>query len=124
MRQGVRQEVRQGKQDGDSNLGRSQAVKQEVGRTKEEVQGEGEVEEEEEGDAEDEGEKRAYAVFVSEVMLQQTRVSTVVPYYTRWMGRWPTVRHLARATEEVRRMGGINTHSMVACLLACMWVSG
>ena len=40
---------------------------------------------------------RAYAVWVSEVMLQQTRVATVVPYYRRWMERWPTVAALAAA---------------------------
>jgi A/G-specific adenine glycosylase len=38
-----------------------------------------------------------YAVWVSEIMLQQTRVETVIPYYERWMGRFPTVRALAEA---------------------------
>jgi A/G-specific adenine glycosylase len=38
-----------------------------------------------------------YAVWVSEIMLQQTRVDTVTPYFTRWMGRFPTVRALAEA---------------------------
>ena len=38
-----------------------------------------------------------YAVWVSEVMLQQTRVATVVDYFNRWMARWPTVGDLARA---------------------------
>lgn len=46
-------------------------------------------------------EERAYAVWVSEVMLQQTRVPVVVGYYDRWMARWPTVRSLAAATQEV-----------------------
>lgn len=41
-----------------------------------------------------------YAVLVSEVMLQQTRVDTVVPYFEAWMERWPTVEELARAKEE------------------------
>ena len=41
-----------------------------------------------------------YAVWVSEVMLQQTRVATVVDYFNRWMERWPTVHDLARATPE------------------------
>uniref|UniRef100_A0A804REA9 Adenine DNA glycosylase n=2 Tax=Zea mays TaxID=4577 RepID=A0A804REA9_MAIZE len=45
-------------------------------------------------------EERAYAVWVSEVMLQQTRVPVVVAYYERWMARWPTVRSLAAATQE------------------------
>src|SRR3989337_821063 len=38
-----------------------------------------------------------YAIWVSEVMLQQTRVETVVPYYRRWLRRFPTRRRLARA---------------------------
>jgi A/G-specific adenine glycosylase len=38
-----------------------------------------------------------YAVWVSEIMLQQTRVETVTPYFTRWMGRFPTVAKLAEA---------------------------
>ncbi len=42
----------------------------------------------------------AYAVLVSEVMLQQTRVETVVPYFEAWMERWPTVEALAAATED------------------------
>jgi A/G-specific adenine glycosylase len=38
-----------------------------------------------------------YAIWVSEVMSQQTRVETVVPYYTRWLRRFPDVDALARA---------------------------
>jgi A/G-specific adenine glycosylase len=38
-----------------------------------------------------------YAVWVSEVMLQQTRVETVIPYYRRWMSRFPDVAALAEA---------------------------
>jgi A/G-specific adenine glycosylase len=41
-----------------------------------------------------------YRIWVSEVMLQQTRVDTVIPYYERFMQRFPTVRHLAEAPEE------------------------
>lgn len=44
---------------------------------------------------------KAYAVWVSEVMLQQTQVATVVPYYERWMKKWPTVYELASANLEV-----------------------
>jgi A/G-specific adenine glycosylase len=39
-----------------------------------------------------------YAILVSEVMLQQTRVETVTSYYTRFLGAYPTVRALARAS--------------------------
>lgn len=49
----------------------------------------------------EEAEQRAYAVWVSEVMLQQTRVATVVSYYTKWMAQWPTVQALAAADIEV-----------------------
>jgi len=38
-----------------------------------------------------------YAVWISEVMLQQTQVRTVIPYWTRWMDALPTVQHLADA---------------------------
>ncbi len=41
-----------------------------------------------------------YAIWVSEVMLQQTQVKTVMPYWTRWMTQLPSVRALARASEE------------------------
>src|SRR5688572_4925603 len=40
-----------------------------------------------------------YAVWVSEVMLQQTRVETVLRYYAPWMRRFPDVEALARAPE-------------------------
>ncbi|XP_076857400.1 uncharacterized protein LOC143511708 [Brachyhypopomus gauderio] len=48
---------------------------------------------------------RTYAVWVSEVMLQQTQVATVTDYYNRWMKRWPTVQDLADASvEDVNKM--------------------
>lgn len=45
-------------------------------------------------------EKRAYEVWVSEIMLQQTRVSTVIPYFNNWIAKWPTVRDLAAADRD------------------------
>lgn len=57
----------------------------------------------------EERERKAYAVWVSEVMLQQTRVQTVVDYFNRWMEKWPTIHHLARASIEV-------------CLILCIFV--
>ena len=45
-------------------------------------------------------EKRAYEVWISEIMLQQTRVSTVIDYWTRWMDRFPTIQALAAAPAE------------------------
>src|SRR5918994_3070259 len=45
-----------------------------------------------------------YAILVSEVMLQQTQVDRVLPYYTRFLERFPTVEDLANAaTSEVIR---------------------
>ena len=38
-----------------------------------------------------------YHVWLSEIMLQQTTVATVAPYFTAFLDRWPTVRHLAGA---------------------------
>ncbi|XP_071723806.1 adenine DNA glycosylase-like [Rutidosis leptorrhynchoides] len=59
----------------------------------------------EEATNEEDREKRAYEVWVSEVMLQQTRVQTVINYFNRWMQKWPTLHHLALASlEEVNEM--------------------
>lgn len=46
------------------------------------------------------GDPSPYEVWVSEIMLQQTRVETVKPYFTRWMKTFPTVETLAKAEEE------------------------
>jgi A/G-specific adenine glycosylase len=42
----------------------------------------------------------AYAIWVSEVMLQQTQVATVIPYYQRFLARFPCVADLAAADEQ------------------------
>ncbi|MCQ3936433.1 MAG: A/G-specific adenine glycosylase [Chloroflexi bacterium] len=41
-----------------------------------------------------------YAVWVSEIMLQQTRVETVIPYFEKWMKLFPNVKTLANAKER------------------------
>ncbi len=41
-----------------------------------------------------------YAVWISEIMLQQTQVKTVIPYFIQWMKRYPTVASLACAKME------------------------
>ncbi len=41
-----------------------------------------------------------YAVWVSEIMLQQTRVEAVTPYFRRWMERFPSIEALAQAPEQ------------------------
>jgi A/G-specific adenine glycosylase len=43
---------------------------------------------------------RPYAVWVAEVMAQQTRLETMLPYYRRWMKRFPTIRSLASSDEQ------------------------
>src|SRR5882672_11369786 len=41
-----------------------------------------------------------YAIWVSEVMLQQTQVKTVLPYWERWMRELPSVSALAKARPQ------------------------
>ncbi|MBI3164936.1 MAG: A/G-specific adenine glycosylase [Anaerolineales bacterium] len=41
-----------------------------------------------------------YAVWVSEIMCQQTRVETVIPYFEKWMKQFPSVKALASASEQ------------------------
>ncbi|PWY97228.1 DNA glycosylase [Testicularia cyperi] len=43
---------------------------------------------------------RAYQVWISEIMLQQTRVETVKSYWINWMSKWPTIEDLAAADPE------------------------
>lgn len=45
-------------------------------------------------------EKTAYHVWVSEIMLQQTQVATVIPYFKRFIARFPTVSSLAAAPQD------------------------
>ena len=46
------------------------------------------------------GTRDPYRVWLSEVMLQQTQVSAVIPYYERFLRRFPTVEDLAAASED------------------------
>src|SRR3982750_276995 len=41
-----------------------------------------------------------YRIWLSEVMLQQTQVGTVIPYYERFLAKYPSVEALAAASEE------------------------
>ncbi|KAF4119414.1 A/G-specific adenine glycosylase [Geosmithia morbida] len=45
-------------------------------------------------------ERRAYQVWISEIMLQQTRVAVVIDYWNRWMEKWPTIQDLAAASGD------------------------
>jgi len=46
------------------------------------------------------GTRDGYRIWLSEVMLQQTQVATVIPYYERFLARFPSVADLARAAED------------------------
>lgn len=57
--------------------------------------------------------KDPYRIWVSEVMLQQTRVAAVIPYYERFLERFPDVRSLAEASQEevLRLWSGLGYYS-------------
>ena len=54
-----------------------------------------------------------YAVMISEVMLQQTQVSVVIPYFEKWMQKFPTIEALARAPieEVIKTWEGLGYYS-------------
>lgn len=54
-----------------------------------------------------------YAIWVSEIMLQQTQVRTVLPYYERFMRQFPTLKALANASEEevIRAWAGLGYYA-------------
>jgi len=62
-----------------------------------------------------------YRVWLSEIMLQQTTVKAVIPYYDRFLARFPTVRSLAKADlEEVLKLwAGLGYYSRARNLHAC-----
>ncbi|KAL5511095.1 hypothetical protein ACEPAH_4310 [Sanghuangporus vaninii] len=64
--------------------------------------------------------QRAYEVWISEIMLQQTQVATVIPYYNRWIEKFPTIRDLANSDiETVNALWkGLGYYSRAARLLS------
>ena len=62
-----------------------------------------------------------YAVWLSEIMLQQTTVKTVAPYYARFLARWPTVAALGRASldDVLRAWAGLGYYARARNLHAC-----
>jgi A/G-specific adenine glycosylase len=54
-----------------------------------------------------------YAIWISEIMLQQTRVAAVIPYYAKFLARYPTVAALAESNEEelLRYWAGLGYYS-------------
>ena len=72
-----------------------------------------------------------YAILVSEVMLQQTQVSRVVPRYLAWLERWPNAAALAAATpaEVIEAWSGlgynrraVNLHRCAQAVVGAGWV--
>jgi A/G-specific adenine glycosylase len=62
-----------------------------------------------------------YKVWLSEIMLQQTTVKTVAPYYARFLKRWPTVEALAAASldDVLRTWAGLGYYARARNLHAC-----
>ena len=61
-----------------------------------------------------------YAVWLSEIILQQTRIEQGLPYWEHFMRTWPTVQHLASASEDevLRAWQGLGYYSRARNLLA------
>ena len=62
-----------------------------------------------------------YRVWLSEIMLQQTTVATVAPYFTRFLERWPTVADLAAAPQDsvLTAWAGLGYYARARNLHAC-----
>ncbi len=62
-----------------------------------------------------------YRVWLSEIMLQQTTVAAVAPYYTAFLARWPAVENLAEAPIEavMRQWAGLGYYSRARNLHVC-----
>ena len=67
------------------------------------------------------GRPNVYRVWLSEIMLQQTTVKAVIPYYQAFLRRWPTVRALARANldDVLAAWAGLGYYSRARNLHAC-----
>jgi A/G-specific adenine glycosylase len=67
------------------------------------------------------GTRDPYRVWLSEVMLQQTQVAAVLPYYARFLDRFPTVRDLAAAPldDVLAQWSGLGYYSRARNLHRC-----
>lgn len=63
----------------------------------------------------------AYAIWISEIMLQQTRVEAVLPYYERFLKAFPTLKDLAKAKEDLilKLWEGLGYYSRARNLQKC-----
>src|SRR5512142_1677237 len=62
-----------------------------------------------------------YLVWLSEIMLQQTTVATVVPRFARFVARWPTIQALVQASDEeiLGEWAGLGYYARARNLIAC-----
>ena len=67
------------------------------------------------------GSRDPYRVWLSEIMLQQTQVATVIPYYVRFLSRFPTLKTLAEASQEevMPYWAGLGYYARARNLLRC-----
>src|SRR5207253_2135335 len=63
----------------------------------------------------------AYRIWISEIMLQQTQVATVIPYYRRFLGAFPDVRALAAAPIDRVRHAGIDGYPGAPDVESALW---
>lgn len=65
--------------------------------------------------------KNPYHIWLSEIMLQQTTVATVIPYFQKFIEKWPTVEDLARASldEVLTQWQGLGYYSRARNLHRC-----
>ncbi len=65
--------------------------------------------------------KDPYKIWISEIMLQQTQVATVIEYYKRFIGRFPSVESLAAASEDevFKLWEGLGYYSRARNLMKC-----
>ncbi len=63
----------------------------------------------------------AYGVWISEIMLQQTRVAAVIPYYERWLRSFPTIDALAKADldDVLAHWSGLGYYSRARNIHSC-----
>ncbi len=54
-----------------------------------------------------------YKIWISEIMLQQTQINTVIPYYNNWVKKYPTLNHVAKAkfSELLKRWEGLGYYA-------------
>ena len=67
------------------------------------------------------GQRDGYRVWLSEVMLQQTTVTAVIPYYLKFLDKWPDVKALAKATDDdvMRAWAGLGYYARARNMLKC-----